>query len=139
MADKAQEPGVATVNVLGVRVHALRRSDLLAWVASTLRSRHRAQIMYANAHTLNIAYDDSELHDHMNQADIVYCDGAGVKFAAHLLDHHLPERMTGADWIYDLGRMCQEQGLASTSWAGSPAWRPRRLITSARDTPVSAS
>ena len=112
MSGTSREPGAEPVSVLGVRVHALRRADLLAWVASTVSSGRRAQIMYANAHTLNIAYDDSELRAHMNQADIVYCDGAGVKIAARLLGHRLPERMTGADWIYDLCLLCQQEGFS---------------------------
>jgi N-acetylglucosaminyldiphosphoundecaprenol N-acetyl-beta-D-mannosaminyltransferase len=100
---------IEAVDVLGVRVHLLTRRDLLRQVASVLRAGHRAQVMYANVHTLNTAYRDSELHRVLNRADIVYCDGEGVRSAARLLGRYLPQRMTGADWIYDLCDVCHDQ------------------------------
>jgi len=106
------DPGTQKVNVLGVGIHALRRRELLARVASTLRTGQRAQIMYANAHTLNSAYSNAELRSWLNRADVVYCDGTGVKLAARLLGQHLPERMTGADWINDLSLLCQEESFS---------------------------
>ena len=42
----------------------------------------------------------------------MYCDGEGVRLAARLLGHHLSQRMTGADWIYDLCAVCQAQGFS---------------------------
>jgi N-acetylglucosaminyldiphosphoundecaprenol N-acetyl-beta-D-mannosaminyltransferase len=76
--------------------------------------------MYANIHVLNTAYHDSELRRILNQADLVYCDGAGVKLGARLLGGHLPERMTGADWIYDLCAACQERGFSLYFLGGEP-------------------
>jgi N-acetylglucosaminyldiphosphoundecaprenol N-acetyl-beta-D-mannosaminyltransferase len=68
--------------------------------------------MYANVHTLNTAYRDADLRRLLNRADMLYCDGEGVRLAARLLRRHLPQRMTGADWIYDLCAVCQDQGFS---------------------------
>lgn len=108
------------VDVLGVRVDSLTRRDLLRQVASILRSGRRGRVMYANVHTLNIAYRDGELRRHLNGADVVYCDGEGVRLAARLLGGYLPQRMTGADWIYDLCAVFQAQGYSLYFLGGEP-------------------
>jgi len=108
------------VDVLGVRINPLTQRDLLRQVASVLRSGCRAQVMYANVHTLNTACRDGKLHHLLNQADIVYCDGEGVRLAARLLGRYLSQRMTGADWIYDLCATCQERGFSLYFLGGEP-------------------
>jgi N-acetylglucosaminyldiphosphoundecaprenol N-acetyl-beta-D-mannosaminyltransferase len=99
-----------TVNVLGISVTRLALPDLIEQVLAVALSDVPTTVLYANVHVLNTAYRDSELRHILNQADLVYCDGAGVKLGARLLGHHLPERMTGADWIESLCAACAEQG-----------------------------
>jgi N-acetylglucosaminyldiphosphoundecaprenol N-acetyl-beta-D-mannosaminyltransferase len=43
-------------------------------------------------------------------ADLVYCDGYGVRLAAKALDAPVPHRMTGADWIWALAALCAQAG-----------------------------
>jgi N-acetylglucosaminyldiphosphoundecaprenol N-acetyl-beta-D-mannosaminyltransferase len=69
-------------------------------------------VAYANAHTLNVAYQDTEYRGILKSAGLVYCDGGGVVLGARLLGKHLPGRMTGADWIYPLARICAEEGVS---------------------------
>ena len=108
------------VDILGIRVGSLALCGLLRQVASVLRSGRRAQVMYANVHTLNTAYRDGELHRLLDRADIVYCDGEGVRLAARLLGRHLPQRLTGADWIYSLCAVCQDRGFSLYFLGGQP-------------------
>lgn len=109
-----------SVEVLGVPVGVLFRSDLIRQVEHFVTSGGRYRIMYANVHVLNIAYHDAELRRILNEADLVYCDGAGVKWGARILGRPLPERMTGADWIHDLCRACQETGMTLYLLGGEP-------------------
>lgn len=109
MTDSCQKP--ESIEILGVRVDRLTRTELLERVSAAVHSGGRAQVMYANVHVLNTAYVDGELRRLLNRSDLVYCDGAGVRMAARLLGQHLPDRMTGADWIHDLCLLCQKQGL----------------------------
>jgi len=87
--------------------------------------------MYANVHVLNVAYHNPELRRILNGADLVYCDGAGVKLGAHILGKDLPERMTGADWIYDLCQSCQKTGITLYLLGGEPgvAEEAARVLT----------
>jgi N-acetylglucosaminyldiphosphoundecaprenol N-acetyl-beta-D-mannosaminyltransferase len=56
---------------------------------------------------LNQSREYPELRDALEEADLVYCDGYGVRLAAKALDVEIPHRMTGADWIWDLATMCE--------------------------------
>jgi N-acetylglucosaminyldiphosphoundecaprenol N-acetyl-beta-D-mannosaminyltransferase len=107
-------------NVLGVRVDDVSLSGLINKVEGFVASGGCHRLMYANVHVLNTAYHDPELRRILNRADLVYCDGAGVKLGAYLLGHRLPERMTGADWIHDLCVLCQERGFSLYFLGGEP-------------------
>jgi N-acetylglucosaminyldiphosphoundecaprenol N-acetyl-beta-D-mannosaminyltransferase len=80
---------------------------ITAWVGTQSRPR---KVMYVNAHVLNQSREYPELRDALEAADLVYCDGYGVRLAAKALDVEIPHRMTGADWIWDLATMCEQSG-----------------------------
>jgi N-acetylglucosaminyldiphosphoundecaprenol N-acetyl-beta-D-mannosaminyltransferase len=63
--------------------------------------------MYANAHVVNQSYTTAGLGDALRRADLVYCDGYGIRLAARVLDVPVPYRMTGADWIWGLATLCE--------------------------------
>ncbi len=67
------------------------------------------RVMYVNAHVLNQSLEESSLRDALEQADLVYCDGYGVRLAARALEAPIPHRMTGADWVWDLAALCEAQ------------------------------
>ncbi|MFL5844148.1 MAG: WecB/TagA/CpsF family glycosyltransferase [Solirubrobacteraceae bacterium] len=80
---------------------------ITGWVGSHATPR---KVMYVNAHVLNQSREYPELRDALEAADLVYCDGYGVRLAAKALDVEIPHRMTGADWIWDLATMCEVSG-----------------------------
>lgn len=120
-----------SVEVLGVRVDSLSLSSLIRQIEHFVTSGGHYRVMYANVHVLNIAYHNPELRHILNQSDLVYCDGAGVKVGARLLGCHLPERMTGADWIHDLCQTCQKTGTTLYLLGGEPgvAEEAARVLT----------
>jgi N-acetylglucosaminyldiphosphoundecaprenol N-acetyl-beta-D-mannosaminyltransferase len=110
----------SSVTILGVRVDSLPLQDLVRRAAEHAVLGEHYQVMYANVHVLNTAYRDPTLRRVLNQADVVYCDGSGVRLGARILGKYLPERMTGADWIYDLCATCQESRLSLYFLGGEP-------------------
>lgn len=109
-----------SVDVLGVRVDSILLNDLIQQLEHLVTTGGHHRVMYANVHVLNTAYRDLALRHVLNQADLVYCDGAGVKLGARILGTFLPERMTGADWIHDLCATCQKQGFSLYFLGGEP-------------------
>jgi N-acetylglucosaminyldiphosphoundecaprenol N-acetyl-beta-D-mannosaminyltransferase len=84
-------------------------ADLLRTITGWLddgRARHR-RVMYVNAHVLNQSQERTDLRSALTSADLVYCDGYGVRVAARALELEIPHRMTGADWVWGLAALCE--------------------------------
>jgi N-acetylglucosaminyldiphosphoundecaprenol N-acetyl-beta-D-mannosaminyltransferase len=90
---------------LGQPVEMLRR--ISSWVDGTRPPR---RVMYVNAHVLNQSAGNPQLRETLEAADLVYCDGYGVRLAARALEVETPHRMTGADWIWDLSALLEPAG-----------------------------
>jgi N-acetylglucosaminyldiphosphoundecaprenol N-acetyl-beta-D-mannosaminyltransferase len=96
---------------LGRPDELLRRiTDWAAEPRITHYGRSPRRVMYANAHVLNQSAQNVELRGALESADLVYCDGYGVRLAAKALDRPVPHRMTGADWIWALAALCAAAG-----------------------------
>jgi N-acetylglucosaminyldiphosphoundecaprenol N-acetyl-beta-D-mannosaminyltransferase len=78
---------------------------------STWASEHTTKrVMYVNAHVVNQSRITPGLAEALRAADLVYCDGYGVRLAARAMERPVPHRMTGADWIWGLARLCELAG-----------------------------
>jgi N-acetylglucosaminyldiphosphoundecaprenol N-acetyl-beta-D-mannosaminyltransferase len=99
-----------------VRVQAIGWTELLAKVDGFVADGGRHTIAYANAHVLNAARVDAVVRELLDAADVCYCDGNGVRFAARVRGDEAPQRMTGADWIRDFTR--HAEGRWRVFWIG---------------------
>ena len=84
--------------------------DLLTTVSSWANDGSPRRVMYVNAHVVNRSRTTPGLADALRRADLVYCDGYGVRLAARALHRDVPHRMTGADWIWGLAALCELAG-----------------------------
>jgi N-acetylglucosaminyldiphosphoundecaprenol N-acetyl-beta-D-mannosaminyltransferase len=109
----------ARVEVFDIPIDLARPAELLerivGWAAEDGPPR---RVMYANAHVLNQSRAIPALGDALRGADVVYCDGHGVRLAARALDAEMPHRMTGADCMWAFARLCAQAG-ASVYLLGS--------------------
>jgi N-acetylglucosaminyldiphosphoundecaprenol N-acetyl-beta-D-mannosaminyltransferase len=108
------------VNVLGVGVDPLTVEDLHAEIGRLVRDRKRGLVLNANAHCLNLCYEDPALRDFLNGAEIVFCDGAGVMLAARILGRRIPARITYADWAWQLADFAAARNFSLYFLGGRP-------------------
>ncbi len=71
-----------------------------------------ALVLNANAHCLNLCYEDYRLRGFLNGASVVFCDGAGVMLAARILGRRIPQRITYADWIQRLAALAETESFS---------------------------
>ena len=95
----------APVRILDVGVHPVTRLQLIDILVEWALGKYPRTAFHVNAHALNLAYQDREFRDCLDSSDLVYCDGFGAKWAARMLGHRLPDRMTPPDWIDDFLRL----------------------------------
>ena len=101
---------VNCINLLGVRIHTISLNNLLSFVAHTIFEGRRAIIANVNVHAMNLACDLPWFRAFLNSADIVFCDGAGVIMGARILGYPGSQRITYADWMWQLAQFAESRG-----------------------------
>lgn len=104
------QAGLSPVSLLGVNIHPLRVAELHELMATIIYRQWKALILHVNVHGMNLAFEQPWLQDFFNTAQIVFCDGAGVKLGARLQGNHIPERITYADWMWHISEFAATQG-----------------------------
>ncbi|HEX4150270.1 MAG TPA: WecB/TagA/CpsF family glycosyltransferase [Pirellulales bacterium] len=90
--------------VLGVEFSDMRSAEAIALTTSLLtHDLGRPQTLYfANAYTLNLAYESDAYRAVLNRADYVFGDGTGVRWAARLQGLRLQDNLNGTDLVPEL-------------------------------------
>lgn len=101
-------------------VHPVRLVQLLAWLEDALACTQKHTVFYANIYAVNLAEHDSVFKKSFAQADLVFCDGQGLRLGAALLGKPLPERFTPPDWIHRLAASCATHGYGIFLLGGEP-------------------
>ena len=96
--------------ILGVQVSPLTVSQLHTCIETYIQLDRKALVLNVNVNCLNLAYPRPWLRSFLNAADIVFCDGAGVMLGARVLGHRVPQRITYADWIWQLAEFAEPRG-----------------------------
>ncbi len=95
------------VNILGVNVHALPIHKLHIEIENFIIQNDKALVLNVNVNCLNLISKNPWLHNFLNSAEIVFCDGAGVILGAKILGSVIPERITYADWLWQLAEFAE--------------------------------
>jgi N-acetylglucosaminyldiphosphoundecaprenol N-acetyl-beta-D-mannosaminyltransferase len=105
--DEASRPSAP---IFDIPIDLAQPAELLETIAAWAAEHHTRRVMYVNAHVVNQSRVTPGLGDALRRADLVYCDGYGVRLAARVLNMPVPHRMTGADWIWTLATLCELRG-----------------------------
>ncbi|MEO6026656.1 MAG: WecB/TagA/CpsF family glycosyltransferase, partial [Candidatus Binatia bacterium] len=96
----ASGPAAArVVEILGVRIANLHTIEAVAHMQKLIwaESLCARAVYIVNAHTLNIACDDPTYREVLNDADTVFGDGTGVRWAARWQGKKMIDNLVGTD------------------------------------------
>lgn len=102
---------MSKIDVLGVQIDTLPMDELVEEICLNARKGNREIVSHANIKALNLAYEIEWFRQFLNGCDRVYCDGMGVRLAAHFLGHPTIPRYTLADWIWPLVERAARENL----------------------------
>jgi exopolysaccharide biosynthesis WecB/TagA/CpsF family protein len=88
-----------TVRILGVPVAALSFAEAALRVRDLIASGGSHQIVLANAHTLNLAWDDPAYRRVLTDATLVLRDGIGLELASRIARRPLQVNFVGTDFV----------------------------------------
>ena len=100
------------MNILGVGGDPVSVEELHAKILGLVCEERHALVLHVNVHALNLSYRDPALRSFFNAAPVVFSDGAGVVLAARILGEYLPERITYADWAWQLASFAEREDLS---------------------------
>jgi len=104
------------IQLLGLPVDVLDEHSLIQSVADRIENAENTTIAYLNVHVANLAQKDRRLAKFLQSVDNCYCDGEGIRMGAKILGQAIPERITGADWIWPLA--ARAEGQWKITWIG---------------------
>jgi N-acetylglucosaminyldiphosphoundecaprenol N-acetyl-beta-D-mannosaminyltransferase len=111
---------VRKVLILNIAIDACTTDELHEALAALIASSAHALVLNVNVHCLNLAYKRGWLRDLLNRAEIIFCDGAGVILGARLLGYHIPQRITYADWMWQLAEFAEPNAFTFFFLGGRP-------------------
>lgn len=94
--------------MLGIEIDSMSLESLFDEMFSF---EDKAIIANVNIHAMNIAYTDKKFRDFLQQSALTFCDGAGVILASKMLGDIIVERITYADFMWDLARVASEKNM----------------------------
>src|SRR5580692_3313641 len=81
-------------SIFEIPIDLAQPTELLRTISGWASERRTRRVMYVNAHVVNQSRTTPGLGDALRSADLVYCDGYGVRLAARVLNLPVPHRMT---------------------------------------------
>ncbi|MCP4614555.1 MAG: WecB/TagA/CpsF family glycosyltransferase [Planctomycetes bacterium] len=95
------------IQILYNRVDLLTTSQVHNEIDTAIKSNHKELVLNVNVNCINLSYQHKWLRDFLNQSKVVFCDGSGIMLGARILGHHIPERITYADWMWQLAEFAE--------------------------------
>ena len=96
-----------SVCLLGIRIHTLSVDDLLTHISCVIHSDNRVIIANVNINAMNLSYDLPWFRAFLDSAEVVFCDGDGVMLGARIMGYCIPQRITYADWMWQLAEFAE--------------------------------
>jgi N-acetylglucosaminyldiphosphoundecaprenol N-acetyl-beta-D-mannosaminyltransferase len=91
-----------SVRILDLKIHKTTIDQLIGNIVAGIRESKKLKIFHLNVHAFNVAFKDPDFKNIINNGDLVFCDGFGVKIGAGILGLSIGDRMTPPDWIDNL-------------------------------------
>lgn len=97
------------------------RDDLFKRLIYEVKKPEKALFFALNVHNANMSAKHPPLKSLFHQADVVYCDGAGIKLGAAIQNQgRIPQRYANADWLFTMFDYLAEHGCTIYYLGGEP-------------------
>lgn len=109
--DPLRDPVVpAPVRLLDIPIHPVSPVELVAIIAAWGAGTVQRKVYNVNVHAMNLAAKTPDFQRSLQEADLVFCDGFGVKWGGRIAGVEIPYRMTPPDWIDAFAAACARTG-----------------------------
>jgi len=109
-----------SLSILGVQLSPVSVDDVHRYIVEVIENGERALVMHLNVHCVNLCQKHAWMRDFINQANMVFCDGDGVRWGARILGMNPPPKITYDRWIWQLAELADERGYRCYFFGGRP-------------------
>ena len=95
--------------ILGLTLHLADVADVHRYISKVIHEGKQAAVLNLNIHCVHLALKLKWLQDCINSAQLVFCDGDGVRWGAKLLGLAVPTKITYDRWIWQLAEYCEQR------------------------------
>jgi len=99
-------------NILGLNLSDITQKQLNDYIKFTIAKNEKIVIPNLNIHCVNLAHSEKWLQEFLNNHEVTFCDGDGVRIGAKILGYHISEKITYNRWIWDFANICQDENIS---------------------------
>ena len=103
---------IKSYKILGCRVSDCTAIELNEYILNIVRNNLKEPILNVNINCINLAQKNSWLKTFLNDTNIVFCDGDGVRLGARIKGIDIPEKITYNRWIWQLANVSIDNNLS---------------------------
>lgn len=116
---RAKNPGNA-LRIVGLQLHQVGVDETHAYIDQVIQSGERALVLNLNINCCNLAMKNPWLKEFLNSAQLVFCDGDGVRWGLKVLGKNPPPKITYDRWMWQLGEWMERKGHSFFFLGGAP-------------------
>lgn len=101
-----------TVDLLGVRIHALTEAQVVAHIMDSIDAGRGGFVVTPNIDHMRRCVDNSDYRETVASADLVLADGVPLVWASRVAGDPLPEQVAGSNLIVSLPAAAAARGIS---------------------------
>lgn len=113
-------PSPPTIELHDIRINVVNMAQAVAQIETFIQSRQPHMVVTSDASAIVRSQEDEQLHQIINEADLVTPDGIGVIWSARFLDLPLYERVSGVDLALALADLSAQKGYSMYLLGAAP-------------------
>ncbi len=95
---------------MGLPVDCVSVEDIHAFMQDVISKKAKALVLNVNIHCVVLALKNPWLFEFLKKAELIFCDGDGVRWGLQLLGRQPPPKVTYDRWIWQLAEWCEGRG-----------------------------
>lgn len=108
------------MTLLGLPFHQVGVEEIHAYLQKVISRDEKAIVLNLNIHGVTLALKNSWYHEMIRKAQLVFCDGDGVRWGLKLMGFQPPPKVTNARWLWQLAEFCQKRQYSFYLLGGRP-------------------
>ncbi len=98
------------LDLLGIPVHPVDAHAVHHYISRVIAANQKALVLNVNIHCCNLTWQTPWLQKFLGGAQLVFCDGDGVRWGLRILGLDPPPKITYDRWIWQLSGFAAQKG-----------------------------